>query len=127
MPHQCVKCSTIYPDNSAEILSGCSCGGKFFFYIKKEKLNEAKEVIFNLTHEERQQIEEDVKELIERDDEIQEDPVVLDFESIRILKPGKYEIDLVQLFKKEPVIIKLDEGKYIVDVAESFRGVKQRT
>ena len=34
MPHQCVKCSKIFKENSNEILKGCnSCGGKFFFFI----------------------------------------------------------------------------------------------
>jgi len=36
--------------------------------------------------------------------------------------PGKFELDLVHLFnKKEPLIYKLEEGKYIIDIAEMFR------
>jgi len=46
---------------------------------------------------------------------------VLDIEAIRVLKPGKYELDLVHLFKKDPLIIKLDEGKYIIDIAQAFK------
>ena len=42
-------------------------------------------------------------------------------ESIRIAGPGKYELDLVSLFKGEPLIFKLAEGKYMVDIAESFK------
>ena len=46
---------------------------------------------------------------------------MLDLESIRITEPGKFELDLVQLFNKEkPVVFKLEEGKYMIDVAESF-------
>ena len=44
-----------------------------------------------------------------------------DFESIRILKPGQYELDLVNIFKKRPLIYKLEEGKYMIDLPESFR------
>ncbi len=46
---------------------------------------------------------------------------MLDIESIRVLKPGKYEIDLVSLFKKEPVIFKIEDGKYMIDIQESFK------
>jgi predicted nucleic acid-binding Zn-ribbon protein len=48
-------------------------------------------------------------------------PVILDIESIRVLKPGQYEIDLVDLFKGKPVIYKLEEGKYIIDLASTFQ------
>lgn len=51
-----------------------------------------------------------------------EQPVILDIESIKILKPGKYELDLVNLFKKEqPLIYKLEDGKYVIDLVESFK------
>jgi predicted nucleic acid-binding Zn-ribbon protein len=47
--------------------------------------------------------------------------VVLDLESIRILKPGQYELDLVHLFRKQPLIYKLAEGKYLIDLPETFK------
>ena len=53
------------------------------------------------------------------------DTIVLDFESIRVLKPGQYELDLVSMFKKDPVIFKLEEGKYMIDIAESFKAIKE--
>jgi len=35
MPHQCLKCGTIYKDGSSQLLKGCSdCGGNRFFYTK---------------------------------------------------------------------------------------------
>ena len=125
MPHQCVRCNTFYDDGSKEILKGCKCGGKLFFYVKKEKLEEAKKVIedANLSPEEKQKIEEDVFELVGAEPDT--DPVVLDIESIRVLKPGKYELDLVSLFKKEPLIVKLSEGKYVIDLVESFKNLRK--
>ena len=43
-------------------------------------------------------------------------------ESIRVLGPGKYELDVVNLFnKKRPLIYKLEEGKYIVDLASTLK------
>ncbi|MEM3374570.1 MAG: Zn-ribbon containing protein [Candidatus Woesearchaeota archaeon] len=123
MPHQCVRCGTFYQDGSNEILKGCKCGAKLFFYVKKEKLDEMKEVTAKLTKNEKQQIEKDVFDIIGLQ-ETYEEPVVLDLESIRIQKPGKYEIDLVSLFKENPVIYKLAEGKYVIDLPETFSKLK---
>jgi predicted nucleic acid-binding Zn-ribbon protein len=120
MPHQCVRCNTLYQDGSQEILRGCKCGARLFFYIKKKEIEEGKELINNLTDEDKLHIEEDIAEILHIKEE-PERPVVLDIEAIRVLKPGKYELDLVHLFKKDPLIVKLDEGKYIIDVAQLFK------
>ncbi len=126
MPHQCVRCNTFYDDSAEEILKGCSCGGKLFFFIKKEKLEQAKQVAqdTNLSKKEKEQIEKDVFDLIGAKPE--EEPVVLDLEAIRVLKPGKYELDLVHLFKGEPVVFKLEEGKYVIDIAQGFKDSKKK-
>ena len=48
-------------------------------------------------------------------------PVILDIESIRVTGSGKFEIDVVNLFnKKRPLIYKLEEGKYIIDLATTM-------
>lgn len=120
MPHQCVRCNTIYSDGANEILKGCQCGARLFFYIKKQHLEEGKKLLTNLTPEEKIQVEEDVNELIGLEKE-PETPVVLDLESIRILKPGKYELDIVHIFKKDPLIFKLEEGKYMIDLPQAFK------
>jgi len=120
MPHQCVRCGALYDDGAKEILSGCKCGARLFFYIKKENLEKAKNISKKLSPKEKKQIEKDVYNImgIEPEDR----PVVLDLESIRILEPGKFELDLVHLFnKKEPLIYKLEDGKYVIDIAETFK------
>ena len=106
-----------------DILKGCKCGGKLFFYIKKESLNRAKQMVVSLSDKEKTQIEQDVLDIV--GPSASDEPVVLDLESIRVVKPGKYEIDLVHLFKGDPVIYKLDEGKYIIDIIKSFAAVKK--
>jgi|SRR3989344_3985217 len=126
MPHQCVRCNTLYPDGAQEILKGCSCGARLFFYIKKKDIEEGKKLISNLSVEEKQNIEKDVTEILEIKNEDLDRPVVLDIEAIRIMKPGKYEIDLVHLFKKDPLIIKLEEGKYIVDLGQAFQREREQ-
>ena len=120
MPHQCVRCNNMYPDGAQEILKGCKCGARLFFYIKKKHIQEGKELIGNLSEDEKKHIEEDISEILNIKSEPNR-PVVLDVESIRVLKPGKYELDLVHLFKKDPLIIKLEEGKYMIDLGQAFR------
>ncbi|MFH0875869.1 MAG: Zn-ribbon containing protein [archaeon] len=123
MPHQCVRCGKLYEDNSGlNFKVGCDCGGKLFFFVKKEHLEEIRKAQVRLSKGEKKQIEEDVYELlgIEQGKDM---PVVLDFESIRVLKPGKYELDLVNIFKDNPLVYKLDEGKYMIDLPESFRKI----
>ena len=127
MPHQCVRCATFYDDGSQEILKGCACGGKLFFYVKKSALEKAKLAIpKNMPTEAKQQIEKDIYDMIGHDP-AEDNPVVLDFESINILQEGKFEIDLVNLFSKDkPLVYKLAEGKYMIDVAASFDKTKKK-
>ncbi len=120
MPHQCVRCNIFYDEGAQEILKGCKCGGRLFFYIKQQHIDEGKKILSNLTVEDKKQIEEDVTEILTLKLEPNA-PVVLDIEAIRILKPGKYELDLVHLFKKDPLIIKLEEGKYVIDLPHLFK------
>lgn len=123
MPHQCVRCNTFYGDGSNEIVTGCKCGAKLFFYIRKEKLDQARKVtdqFVKLTPPEKKQVEQDVFNIVGHKDE--DTPIVLDIEAIRVVRPGKFELDLVHLFNKEnPLVYKLGEGKYIIDLAATFQ------
>lgn len=121
MPYKCIHCSEIYEDGSKEILVGCTkCRSKFFFYIKREKLQE---IIANqnktpeLSPEEKDQIEHDVREMVGLEEDF-DTPVFLDFESVKVIKPGKYLLDLPKLFSmNKPRVYQLEDGKYIVDLS----------
>src|SRR4030042_480769 len=128
MPHRCVKCGKIYLDASQEILTGCGCGARFFYYIKQEKLdeielgktNEVQDKIKELDKTDKVQIEKEIREITGIEE--LEMPVILDLESVKVISPGKFEIDIVNLFnKKRPLIYKLEEGKYIIDLAASLK------
>ena len=121
MPHQCVRCNTLFPDGAKEILKGCSCGARLFFFIKKKAIEEGKVIANTLTEDDKKNIEKDISEILHIKNDESDRPVILDIESIRVLKPGKYELDLVHLFKKDPLIVKLEEGKYIVDLSQAFK------
>ena len=125
MPNQCVHCSEIYQDGDEAVLKGCSkCGGRFFFYLTEEKLSKikkenSKELEIDLTSSEKKQVESDVRDIVGAEDD--DLPIILDFESVKVLKPGKYLLDIHNLFKKErPLIYKLEDGKYIIDLASQI-------
>jgi|TARA_Y100000034_G_scaffold85111_1_gene102087 predicted nucleic acid-binding Zn-ribbon protein len=115
-----VKCSKIIPIGSKEIIEGCNdCKGHFFFYIREEQLENLKEKPIEIPKEEKKKIEKDIREMAGITDE--NAPVILDIESVRVLSDGKFELDVVNLFNKEkPLVYKLEEGKYIIDL--SFMG-----
>jgi predicted nucleic acid-binding Zn-ribbon protein len=125
MPHQCIHCSHIYEKAGSFLLEGCEkCGGRFFFFIKEEQMNKLREepnLAVELPKEEKERIEADIREMAGIPDE--NAPVILDLEAVRVLGTGKYEIDVVNLFKKnQPLIYKIEEGKYIIDLSSLNRG-----
>jgi len=117
MAYKCVHCSRVYADDAREVSEGCVCKSKFFFYIKEEKLKEIQEYnpLVGLDEKEKDKIEEDIREIAGiTDDEV---PVFLDFESITVVKPGKYLVDISKLFSRDrPRVYKLEDGKYIIDL-----------
>jgi len=120
MPHQCVHCGKIYPPGSKELLEGCTeCGSHFFFYIRDEQLKKIKEHPIEIRQEDKKQVEKDIREMAGITNETA--PVILDIESVRVTGAGKFEIDLVNLFNKNrPLIYKLEEGKYIIDLSTTL-------
>lgn len=120
MPHQCVRCSKIISVGSKELLDGCAgCGSHFFFYIKDEQFERIKNNPIEIPEEQKATIEKDIREIAGIVEE--NAPVILDIESVRVTGEGKFELDLVNLFRKDrPLIYKLEEGKYIIDLATTL-------
>jgi len=121
MPHQCVHCGKLYPAGSKELLSGCSdCGSHFFFYVRDELMQKMRDNPIEIPAEERKNVEKEIREMAGIIDE--EIPVILDIESVRVTGSGKFEIDIVNLFnKKRPLIYKIEEGKYIIDLSSTLK------
>ena len=105
---------------SREFLEGCqNCGGHFFFYIKEGQLEKMRNQLIEIPESQKDQIEKDIREIAGITEE--ETPVILDLESVRVTGEGKFELDLVNLFRKgRPLIYKLEEGKYIIDLASTL-------
>ena len=87
MPHQCTKCGEVFPDAAEELLKGCSCGSKFFYYIRQEKMDQLQGTLKELENADKIQIEKDIREITglnkkegDEEGETEEKPVILDLE-----------------------------------------------
>jgi len=121
MPHQCIRCGKLYPSGARQLLEGCDeCGGKFFFFIRDKKMIEkSEEVIKNLSEKDKKDMEKDVRDIF-GDVFSPEKPVILDLETIRVVGPGKFEIDVCGLMRGKPLVINVSDGKYFIDIKSVF-------
>jgi predicted nucleic acid-binding Zn-ribbon protein len=118
MPSRCTKCGKIHPDDASYILEkGCdNCGSRFFFFIKEDALVQAEKEIKQLAREDIDEIEKDVRYIVSDTEEPVDETVILDVEAIHIIKPGKYRIDLTNLFTQGPFIVRVGAGRYEIDL-----------
>ncbi|WP_214020712.1 Zn-ribbon domain-containing protein [Methanoculleus sp.] len=116
MPHKCTQCGREFEDGSTRILKGCpSCGGKKFLYIREAERHD--DVLKEKTIDEiARDTGEDVLE-VKQDRRKEEIEVFERIESIRILSPGSYELNIEKLARSDEVVVGLEkEGKYVVDI-----------
>ena len=116
MPHKCTKCGREYKAGSTEILKGCaSCGGKKFLYVKDTEIN--KDVLEEKSISEiADESHEDILEIIEpkRKEQVEMYDRV---ETIRIVSPGTYELNLEKMAQSDQRIVSVGkEGNYIIDL-----------
>jgi predicted nucleic acid-binding Zn-ribbon protein len=116
MPNKCTRCGKIHADDSMALINGCDqCGSKFFFYVRQEALEKAEKELKELKPREIDEIEKDIRDIIPKDVD-KDETVVLDVEAIRVIKPGKYRIDVSNLFNQRPVVIRVGAGRYELDL-----------
>jgi len=124
MPHKCTQCGREFEDGSTVILKGCpSCDGKKFLYIREAERHD--DVLKEKSIEEiARDTGEDVLEI--RDEGTKREIEVFErIESIRILAPGSYELNIEKLAKSEEVVVGLEkEGRYMVDILSMARKKK---
>ncbi len=102
MPHKCTKCGREYKDGSTEILRGCaSCGGKKFLYVKEAEIN--KDVLEEKSIEEiADESKEEVLEVVGQPTTSKKEVEMYDrVETIRIVAPGSYELNLEKMAKSD--------------------------
>ena len=115
MPHQCINCGTTFDNTSDVILKGCTnCGKKLFLYVK-EKSKEAIQEEVELTQKNKDLILKEIEQTIGSTEP--KEPIFLKLENVRVIAPGKYEIDINQLLKKDkPLVYKVGQGTYVIDL-----------
>ncbi|MBN2734280.1 MAG: Zn-ribbon domain-containing protein [Methanomicrobiaceae archaeon] len=125
MPHKCTQCGREFKEGSTEILKGCpSCGGKKFFYIKKDDIH--KDILEEKSI--KKIAEEKKEEIIEIKPEAKEKTEIYDrIESIRVVSPGSYELNIDKLAKGDEMIMQMGtDDKYIVDILSMAKPRKDK-
>ncbi len=128
MPNKCTKCGKIHPDDAPYLMDGCDrCGSKFFFYIRQEVLDQTEKDMEKINRREIKEIESDIRDIVGKEEKIKDsDTVILDIEAIRVIKPGKYRIDVTNLFNQRPIVIRVGPGKYELDLSSLMQKFKKR-
>jgi len=121
VPHRCLRCGNVYPDNDNSILKGCKCGSVFFMFLKTpEDVQKMEEIQKELELKETTLEKELEKKIEEKRIERRK----FGIETVRSPKEGVYEIDLDALMKKRPLII-LEKGKaYFIHLPSVFERFK---
>jgi predicted nucleic acid-binding Zn-ribbon protein len=127
MPHKCVKCGREFVDGSTEILKGCpSCAGKKFLYVREEERHAdvLEEKPIEALVEEKKGT--GVLEVRHHRDQL---PEFYDrIESIRILGPGRYELNIEKLAESDEMVVGLGkEGQYVVDISSMAKPPRRRS
>ena len=139
MPHKCTRCEGVFRDGAAIILNGCpKCGWNKFLYVKDEStspvisaektaetqippaatqfIKEVDELLGNKQaspEPEGSNVEKKIEEVGDR------------VESVRILSPGSYELNLDSIMKRDEIVMALKEdGTYIVHFPSVFQKKK---
>jgi len=125
MPHKCTKCGREFEDGSTEILKGCpSCGGKKFLYVRPDERHQdvlEEKSISQIAEETKQEVLEVAPPLAGSGTEVHKR-----VESIRIVGPGSYELNLEKMAETGEVVIGIGkEGKYAVDIVSMVKPVKK--
>jgi len=119
MVHTCAKCGKVYPDSSPEILSGCTaCGGKKFYFERPGTQQRPRSPPDPIPSE---VVTGEVKRpSVEKEDQSSR------VESIRILGPGTYELNIEKMAESDDRVVGLGrEGSYAVDLL-SMAGKKKK-
>ncbi len=150
MPHKCTRCESVFEDGAAVILDGCpNCGWNKFLYVgsmepaPSAKDDDSKDTVISEIIDETKKTTEDAaasghepaEKFIREIDEIlgiehQERSVTEDdgerVESVRILGPGSYELNLDSLLERKEIVMAIkQDGTYAVDLPSVFKKDKK--
>ncbi len=140
MPHKCTKCESVFKDGAAIILNGCpKCGWNKFLYVRDETTAppEKTEMPAGSIPPAASKFIKEVDELLgnkavppqpvskELKVETKPEEVGERVESVRILSPGSYELNLDSIMKRDEIVMALKEdGTYVVHLPSIFQKKK---
>lgn len=138
MPHKCTRCEHIFEDGDSVILTGCpNCGWNKFLYVKSEdaeasceeiepKASDIVDETIDTTLSKKLITELDEVLGIKKEESCEEENEEERVESVRILGPGSYELNLDSLLKRKEIIMAIKEnGSYAVDLPSVFKKKKK--
>ena len=142
MPHKCTRCESIFDDGASVILSGCpNCGWNKFLYVKEDEMEGAEKEVHEAEVEEHAVIDEShehvpEEKIIREIDDIIGDDKDMDsvteeegdrVESVRILGPGSYELNLDSLLDRKEIVMAIKEdGAYALHLPSVFKKDKDQ-
>ena len=143
MPHKCTRCESVFRDGAAIILNGCpKCGWNKFFYVRDEtsvpaplektetpagSLPPAASKFIKEIDELMGKTSPAQPELKKEKEETKSEEIGERVESVRILSPGSYELNLDSIMKRDEIVMALKEdGTYIVHLPSVFQKKKHQ-
>ncbi|AEH60178.1 Protein of unknown function DUF2072, Zinc-ribbon [Methanosalsum zhilinae DSM 4017] len=138
MPHKCTRCEQIFDDGAAAILNGCpNCGWNKFLYVQKETQKESSENLPEKIDTEGNQETTPAERFINEVDQILGVDVTKrnissemegeKVESVKILGPGSYELNLDSLLNRKEIIMAIKEdGSYALHLPSVFDEKKKK-
>ncbi len=133
MPHKCTRCENIFTDGAVEILNGCpSCGWNKFLYVRDEAEKPHSDTVTDEGEQEpakkflREIDEFLVDHGVEVKEKVEPEPDEDRIESVRIMGPGSYELNLDMLLERKEIIMAMKEdGTYMVHLPSVFDNKKK--
>ena len=130
MPHKCTRCGCEYDEKSPELFSGCrECGSRKFFFIGKLSESHEQKTDNGRRPVLKHRIRTDAARLHQYDKRSEKNvnrgysPI----ESIRILEPGSYELNIQKLIESDERVVRLgDEGSYMLDLISMVHQKKRK-
>lgn len=130
MPHKCTRCENIFKDGATVILNGCpNCGWNKFLYVRDAAVPGAGRGDAQPAKKFLKEIDEIIADhgaRVEKTETQQPKPDEDRIESVRIIGPGSYELNLEALLDRKEIIMSLKEdGTYMVHLPSIFENRKK--
>jgi predicted nucleic acid-binding Zn-ribbon protein len=116
MPHKCARCDKVYSDTAPELIKGCACGSRVFLFMKGEDVEDFKKQ--RLVTEDLDWIE---KRLSAGANMGKDKTLHLDVENLLRIEKGKYRLNIASLMKGDPLVVKVRDGVYYIDIPYSMK------